>query len=60
MCIRDRTGIEQTDGGRVVVFGGGMPVFLDGRIAGAIGVSGGTVAEDMDIARHALRSEFPT
>ncbi len=53
-------GIEQTNGGRVVVFGGGMPVFLDGRIAGAIGVSGGTVAEDMDIARHALRSEFPT
>lgn len=49
-------GIEQTNGGRVVVFGGGMPVFVDGHIAGAIGVSGGTVAEDMDIAKHAINS----
>jgi len=43
----------------VVVFGGGMPVFLNGRLAGAIGVSGGTVEQDMDIAQHALRSEYP-
>ncbi len=50
-------GIEQSNGGRVVVFGGGVPVFLDGRIAGAIGVSGGTVAEDIDIAHFALNSE---
>lgn len=50
-------GIEQSNGGRVVVFGGGVPVFRDGRIAGAIGVSGGTVAEDMDIAQYAINSE---
>lgn len=50
-------GIELSNHGRVVVFGGGMPVFVDGRIVGAIGVSGGTVAEDMDIANHALNSE---
>lgn len=50
-------GIELSNQGRVVVFGGGMPVFVDGRIAGAIGVSGGTVAEDMDIANHALKLE---
>ena len=52
-------GIELSNGGRVVVFGGGMPVFVDGRIVGAVGVSGGTVAEDMDIAHHAVGSEFP-
>ncbi|MFZ1911204.1 MAG: cob(I)yrinic acid a,c-diamide adenosyltransferase [Propionicimonas sp.] len=52
-------GIELSNDGRVVVFGGGMPVFLNGRLAGAIGVSGGTVEQDMDIAQHALRSEYP-
>jgi uncharacterized protein GlcG (DUF336 family) len=47
-------GIQNSNAGRVVVFGGGLPVFTDGRIAGGIGVSGGTVAEDVDIATFAL------
>lgn len=33
---------------------GGLPVLIDGRLAGAIGVSGGSDAEDEDIAAHAL------
>lgn len=32
-----------------VVFGGGTPVFEDGRCVGAVGVSGGPVAADMII-----------
>jgi uncharacterized protein GlcG (DUF336 family) len=47
-------GIQNTNGGRVVVFGGGLPVFVGDRIAGGIGVSGGTVDEDVRIVTYAL------
>lgn len=47
-------GIQNSNEGRVVVFGGGLPVFVDGRIAGGIGVSGGTVDEDVRIVTHAI------
>ncbi|SFH78464.1 GlcG/HbpS family heme-binding protein [Albimonas pacifica] len=46
-------GIQHSHGGRVVVFGGGVPIRIDGRIVGAVGVSGGTVAEDVAIAEAA-------
>ncbi len=49
-------GIQNLQPGRIVLFGGGFPVFLFGRPAGGIGVSGGTVEEDMDIARCALQA----
>lgn len=47
-------GIQHTNGGRVVVFGGGLPVFVGGSIAGGVGVSGGTVDQDVDIITYAL------
>jgi len=47
-------GIQNSNDGRVVVFGGGLPVFMGARIAGGIGVSGGTVDEDVRIVTHAL------
>lgn len=50
----DLFGLEGSSSGRICVFGGGFPVFVDGLIAGGIGVSGGTVEEDMAIAGHAL------
>jgi uncharacterized protein GlcG (DUF336 family) len=43
-------GIEQTNGG-LVVFGGGVPVFVDGQLIGGVGVSGGTVEQDVQVAR---------
>ncbi|PDT26383.1 cobalamin adenosyltransferase [Rhizobium sp. L9] len=43
-------GIQHSHGGRVVVFGGGIPIQFEGRTIAAIGVSGGTVAEDIAIA----------
>jgi uncharacterized protein GlcG (DUF336 family) len=52
----DLHGIQNSNDGRVVVFGGGLPVFVDGRIAGGIGVSGGTVEEDVRIVTHALNT----
>jgi uncharacterized protein GlcG (DUF336 family) len=36
---------------RVIIFGGGFPMTSDGKIVGAIGVSGGSVEQDMDCAK---------
>lgn len=47
-------GITATNRSRIVPFGGGYPVFQDGSVIGGIGVSGGTVEQDMEIAKHAL------
>lgn len=43
-------GLQNTDQGRMVVFGGGYPLIRDGEVVGAIGVSGGAVDQDMDVA----------
>ena len=43
-------GIHTTNGGRIVIFAGGIPLMRDGEVAGAIGVSGGTVDEDHEVA----------
>ena len=41
---------------RLVVFGGGIPVELDGEVIGAIGVSGGSVEEDERCAVAGLQA----
>lgn len=43
-------GIHATNGGRLVIFGGGIPLQSDGNIIGAVGVSGGTVEQDQQVA----------
>jgi uncharacterized protein GlcG (DUF336 family) len=43
-------GINTTNGGRIVIFAGGVPLMRDGEVIGAIGVSGGTVDEDEEVA----------
>ncbi|MCZ2813305.1 heme-binding protein [Modestobacter sp. VKM Ac-2979] len=45
-------GLEQTAGG-MVAFGGGIPLERDGVIVGAVGVSAGSVAQDVDVATAA-------
>jgi len=47
-------GLQWTNNGRMVVFGGGYPIEHNGQIIGGIGVSGGSVDEDMIIAKSAL------
>ncbi|MDK2904518.1 MAG: hypothetical protein PWR12_594 [Eubacteriaceae bacterium] len=47
-------GLQWTNDGRMVVFGGGYPIKINGQIVGGIGVSGGSVDEDMIIAKSAL------
>ena len=39
---------------RLIVFGGGYPIMIDGKLAGAIGVSGGHYSQDMDVAKAGL------
>ena len=39
---------------RLVIFGGGYPVQVDGRTVGGIGVSGGHYSQDMEVARAGL------
>jgi uncharacterized protein GlcG (DUF336 family) len=41
---------------RLVVFGGGFPIKLQGEIVGAIGLSGGHYSQDMECARAALEA----
>jgi len=44
-------GLESTNGG-LVTFAGGIPLKTpDGQLIGAIGVSGGQVAQDFEVAR---------
>lgn len=47
-------GLATCDKGRMVVFGGGFPIKEDGVIIGGIGVSGGSVEEDMNVAQAGL------
>jgi uncharacterized protein GlcG (DUF336 family) len=43
-------GINTTNGGRIVIFAGGIPLERDGEVVGAVGVSGGTVDQDEEVA----------
>lgn len=43
-------GIQFTNGGKIVVFGGGVPLEYGGKIIGGLGVSGGTEEQDTFLA----------
>ncbi|KAK3110913.1 hypothetical protein LTR53_014312 [Teratosphaeriaceae sp. CCFEE 6253] len=44
-------GIHNSNGGRFMLIGGGIPITVDGVIVGAIGVSTGTPAQDIECAQ---------
>ena len=46
--------LHNSGDGRIICFGGGYPIKVDGKVIGAIGVSGGTAEEDMAVATYAL------
>src|SRR3954447_26773196 len=46
-----RTGID-----RLVIFGGGYPIEIDGQVVGAIGVSGGHYTQDQQVAEAGLQA----
>lgn len=47
-------GVVKTE--RLVVYGGGLPVYLDGDLVAAVGVAGGTPAQDRLFAEAGVRS----
>ena len=49
----DLYGIQHTNNGRIVIFGGGIPIMKDGQCIGGLGVSGGSEAQDTELAEFA-------
>jgi uncharacterized protein GlcG (DUF336 family) len=49
-----KVGIVHTD--RLVTFGGGYPIIVDGQVVGGIGLSGGHYSDDMAVAQGALKA----
>ena len=43
-------GIHVSNGGRIMIFAGGIPLKRDGKVVGAVGVSGGMGAQDQAVA----------
>lgn len=47
-------GINTTNHGKLVILGGGIPFVINDKIIGGIGVSGGTSAQDSEVANAAV------
>lgn len=47
-------GLTTTNNGRIIVFGGGIPLVQDGKVVGAVGVSGSSVENDIRVAQAAV------
>lgn len=47
-------GIQHTNNGKIVIFGGGVPLKVGNRIIGGVGVSGGTAKQDTELGDYAL------
>jgi len=49
-------GIQYTNGGRIVIFGGGDPLTdKEGNVIGGLGVSGGSEAQDIALSEYGKR-----
>ena len=46
-------GIHTTNHGKVAIFAGGVPLVRDGKVVGAVGVSGGSGEQDQTVAESA-------
>jgi uncharacterized protein GlcG (DUF336 family) len=47
-------GIHISNGGRIMIFAGGVPLKKNGRVVGALGISGGYEAQDEAVAEAGL------
>jgi uncharacterized protein GlcG (DUF336 family) len=47
-------GIQESNSGKVVIFGGGVPIMSEGNVIGAVGTSAGTVEQDIEVAQAAV------
>ncbi len=49
-------GIHVSNQGRFMIFGGGLPVFVDGHIVGGVGCSSGTPEQDRLVAQAGIEA----
>lgn len=49
---RNLYGVDKLDGGKIVIFGGGIPLKSGNTIIGGLGISGGTGEEDHSLAEY--------
>ncbi len=49
----DFFGIHASNRGRIMIFAGGIPLKKDGKVVGAVGVSGGSGKQDQEVAEAA-------
>ncbi|KKE79422.1 heme-binding protein [Bacilli bacterium] len=47
-------GLNTTNNGRIVLFGGGIPLTQNEKVVGAVGVSGSSVEHDIQVAQAAV------
>ena len=47
-------GIHVSNQGRFMIFGGGLPIFIDGIIAGGVGCSSGSPEQDRTVAQGGI------
>ncbi|NCC42299.1 MAG: cob(I)yrinic acid a,c-diamide adenosyltransferase [Clostridia bacterium] len=47
-------GLDKLEGGKIVIFGGGVPLVKNDNIIGGLGISGGTGEEDHSLCEYAL------
>lgn len=48
-------GIQQSNHERIMIFAGGIPLKRNGKVIGAVGVSGGTGDQDQEVAEAAVK-----
>lgn len=53
-------GIQNSNDGKIVIFGGGLPIRRKGIVIGAIGASAGTVEQDIEVAEAAVGAIEPS
>ena len=49
-------GIHASNDGKVMIFAGGVPLMRDGKVIGAIGVSGGSGKQDQAVAQAGAKN----
>lgn len=53
---QDFYGIHASNHGRIMIFAGGIPLKRNGKVVGAIGVSGGTGKQDQTVAEAGVNA----
>ncbi len=49
-------GIHVSNQGRFIIFGGGLPITINGQVVGGIGCSSGTAEQDQQVAQAGIDS----